>query len=251
MSEVIGAGGVRLHVVTQGAGPTVVLIHGLFLGSLAQWYFTLGPALAARHEVVMFDLRGHGRSDRAEAGYDLSTLVEDLRAVIGSRGPVSLVGHSYGGVVALAYARQHPVERLVIVDAPLPGLPRDASLADPDALLAAIPGPAREAALGGGRRARRMLDGLRFLADRSTLLADLDAERALEGLAAVTCPTLLVYGSTSGCREAQSVLASTLPRATSATLTGGHFLPLEAPGPLAELVARFLDAGERQEPGVP
>lgn len=219
----------------------MVLLHGLFLGSLAQWYFTVAPALAASHEVVMFDLRGHGRSDRATSGYDLATLVEDLAAVIGDRRPVSLVGHSYGGLIALAYAKVHPVERLVIVDTPLPGLPRDAALTDPDALLAAIPGPAREAVLGGGRRARRMLDGLRFLAEQTTLLADIAAEPAVQDLDRVRARTLLVYGDRSGCRDAMAHLQATLPDVAAVTLPGGHFLPVEAPGPLASTLLAFLD----------
>lgn len=236
-----GSGGVRLHVATQGSGPPVVLLHGLFLGSLAQWYFTTAPALAASHEVVMADLRGHGRSDRAASGYDLATLVADLAAVVGSRERVSLVGHSYGGVIALAYARSHPVERLVIVDAPLPGLPRDPALTHPDALLAAIPGPARDAVLGGGRRARRLLDGLRFLAEQTTLLADIANEPALEGLDAIDVPVRLVYGERSGCLPAMEHLQRVLPRASSVTLPGGHFLPVETPGPLTADLLAFLD----------
>ncbi|MEQ1507956.1 MAG: alpha/beta fold hydrolase, partial [Myxococcota bacterium] len=123
------------HVVTLGAGPPVVAIHGLLLGSVAQWYFTLGPALAARHRVVMYDLPGHGLSSTRPGGYGLATLAADLERLLaeldGPADVVDLVGHSWGALVALTFAQAHParVRRLVVIDPPLP--PGDVA-AEPD-----------------------------------------------------------------------------------------------------------------------
>ena len=71
--------GVRLHWQELGSGPPLVMLHGLLVGSLATWYFTAAPALAARGHVVLYDLRGHGLSERAPSGYDVATQIEALR----------------------------------------------------------------------------------------------------------------------------------------------------------------------------
>jgi pimeloyl-ACP methyl ester carboxylesterase len=101
------------------------MLHGMFLGSMTTWYFSTGPALAANRRVHMYDLRGHGRSGRPPTGYRIGDQAADLAALVARLAPgekVSLVGHSYGAVIALRYALDHPetVERLVLVEAPLP-----------------------------------------------------------------------------------------------------------------------------------
>jgi len=101
------------------------MLHGMFLGSLTTWYFSAGPALAAKRRVHMYDLRGHGRSERTRTGYGIRHQADDLHALIervAPGQPVSLVGHSYGAVIALRYALDHPgaVLRLVLVEPPLP-----------------------------------------------------------------------------------------------------------------------------------
>ena len=118
--------GLDFHTQTLGsAGSRVVLLHGMFLGSLATWFFSAGPALARTRRVLMYDLRGHGRSERPDTGYGVRQQAADLAVLVerfaGSE-PVTLVGHSYGGVIALRYALDHPgrVDRLVLVEAPLP-----------------------------------------------------------------------------------------------------------------------------------
>ncbi|MGH7285457.1 MAG: alpha/beta fold hydrolase, partial [Polyangiaceae bacterium] len=53
--------GVALHVQRLGEnGSPVVMLHGLFVGSMASWYFTAAPALAEKHRVLLYDLRGNG-----------------------------------------------------------------------------------------------------------------------------------------------------------------------------------------------
>src|SRR5512147_3219033 len=100
------------------------MLHGLIVGSLAGWYFGPAGRLAQRHRVLLHDLRGHGRSDRTASGYDTHTLAGDLEALLdlAGDGPVTLVGHSYGALVALRFALRWPerVARLALVEAPLP-----------------------------------------------------------------------------------------------------------------------------------
>ncbi len=105
-------------VVTElGAGPPLLFLHGL-LGRARNW-LTVGRALADRFAVRLADLRNHGASPWSEeAGYaamaaDVATLIEGAAA-----GPVTLVGHSMGGKVAMALALTRPdlVGRLIVVD---------------------------------------------------------------------------------------------------------------------------------------
>lgn len=102
-----------------GAGEDVVLIHGLG-ANLAFWYLGGGRHLANNRHVLLYDLRGHGRSSMPASGYRLPAMVNDLTALMSHLGmsKVHLVGHSFGGRVALAFAGMHPdkVRSLVVAD---------------------------------------------------------------------------------------------------------------------------------------
>src|SRR5438874_1934808 len=222
----VTARGLAFHVQEVGAGPPVVMLHGLLIGSLASWYFTAAPSLARSHRVRVYDLRGHGRSERARTGYDVHTMAGDLDALIADLdGAVDLVGHSWGALVALRFALDNParVRRLVIVEAPLPpsrameiadfsGL---GGVADRARLLDALPATLRDAVARGRRQAERLLDSLAFLVFESSLLSDLRAEPDLADaeLARLAVPTLCLYGDSSACLPAGERLARVVPGA--------------------------------------
>lgn len=118
MAEVL-ANGVRLHVQRLGpppevrpTGQTIVLIHGLIVDDLSSYYFTLAnPLAAAGHDVVLYDLRGHGHSQRPPTGYTLCDGIADLNGLLTALEidrPVHLVGNSYGGAIAIGMALEHP-----------------------------------------------------------------------------------------------------------------------------------------------
>jgi pimeloyl-ACP methyl ester carboxylesterase len=121
--RVAEANGVRLHYVTGGKGPAVVLLHGF----PETWYAWRGvmPMLAKEHTVIVPDLRGVGESSLEESGYDKETLAEDVHGLVRSLGfeEVSVVGHDMGAMTAYVYAREHREEtsRLVLMGAALPG----------------------------------------------------------------------------------------------------------------------------------
>ncbi|MGD9526527.1 alpha/beta fold hydrolase [Pseudonocardia sp.] len=109
--------GYRRAFRTSGAGPAMVLIHGIG-DSSATWDPVL-PALARRHLVIAPDLLGHGRSDKPRADYSVAAYANGVRDLLGVLGiqRATLVGHSLGGGVAMQFAYQFPerTERLVLV----------------------------------------------------------------------------------------------------------------------------------------
>ncbi len=68
---------VKLNYLQLGAGEHLVLIHGLG-ANLSFWYFGAARLLAHTHNLLMYDLRGHGRSSMPEEGYSLHRMVRDL-----------------------------------------------------------------------------------------------------------------------------------------------------------------------------
>jgi pimeloyl-ACP methyl ester carboxylesterase len=123
-SRYIGAGELRLHAVTGGDGPPLLLIHG-WPETWYAWRFVM-PALARDFEVIAVDQRGIGLSDKPENGYDTGTLANDLVALMDSLGhrEFAVYGTDTGMPIAYALAADHSdrVVRLVVSEAPLPGV---------------------------------------------------------------------------------------------------------------------------------
>jgi pimeloyl-ACP methyl ester carboxylesterase len=111
--------GVTINCRSMGAGSDVVLIHGL-AANQAFWQLNVLLTLARRHRVTIYDLRGHGYSGMPPSGYNSAEMAEDLHHLLQhlNISRVDLVGHSFGGVVALNYAVYHPerVASLTIAD---------------------------------------------------------------------------------------------------------------------------------------
>lgn len=116
--------GAEIFVRWGGSGPVVVLIHG-YAENSDSWA-PLAADLMKDHTVVVPDLRGIGRSSKPADGYDKKTQAKDMRAVVTSLGydKTFVVAHDIGNMVAYAYAATYPdkVERLVVMDAPIPGI---------------------------------------------------------------------------------------------------------------------------------
>src|SRR5690606_400167 len=99
----------RLHYTRTGGGkPPVVLAHG-FSEDGPVWT-ALAEELEATYDVIMPDARGHGRSDTADSGLGTADLASDLHGLISALGLVrpAVLGHSMGGMTALALAGLYP-----------------------------------------------------------------------------------------------------------------------------------------------
>lgn len=124
--------GARIAWQQMGQGPDLILLHGL-AASRAFW-FPMASALSATHRVTLFDLRGHGYSERAPSGYSSLALGRDLLGLMDALGleRASLVGHSYGGGAALEAALLAParVDRLALLDTRVQRLQPEMRLGD-------------------------------------------------------------------------------------------------------------------------
>src|SRR6185295_3270371 len=107
----------KLFYRQSGAGPPLIILHGLF-GSSDNWY-TLAKSFSAHFTVFLIDQRNHGQSPHSD-DFDYSLLTEDLQEFIGEHKlqRPSIIGHSMGGKTAMNYAVRYGenVDKLIIVD---------------------------------------------------------------------------------------------------------------------------------------
>jgi len=257
---IVDTGQLRLHV--QRMGPrdgrtptaTVVLVHGLLTDSLASYYFTIGPPFAAAGlDVVMYDLRGHGRSGRPASGYTLDYSIDDLEALLDTlavTGPVHLVGNSYGGTIAFGYAARHP-ERAASVSLieSQPATPTWSETMDgvlqqvthqlafnEDVALAWI-------ADHRSHNTARLAKSAARLVRETTLAQDIPAGRVLteDQIRAVTCPVLGVYGGDSELALLTPWLEKLLPDCRTVLVPGHeHSVLVEAAGAVGGHVLELI-----------
>lgn len=118
----VDTNGIRLHVVTGGAGEPLVLLPAW---PMTWWeYHKVLPALAGRFRVAVIDLRGMGASEKPEAGYDKKTMARDIAGVMTAldMDTAHVVGSDIGSMVAYSLAANYParVRTLTMLDTPHP-----------------------------------------------------------------------------------------------------------------------------------
>lgn len=119
--------GIRMHYVSQGSGPLIVLLHG-FPEFWYSWRLQIPILADLGYTVVAPDLRGYNDSDKPRTGYSIANLLRDIVGLIRGLGEEKaiIVGHDWGGVLAWAFAASYPqmTERLIVLNAPHPGAMR-------------------------------------------------------------------------------------------------------------------------------
>jgi pimeloyl-ACP methyl ester carboxylesterase len=270
--------GVRVHVIEQGNGFPVLLIHGF--GGSTYDFRTLIPALAERFRVIAVDLPGFGFSDRDAPELSGPAWVEMLRALLQRLGVerAIVIGHSMGGMVAQRFAAEHPkmVERLVLIASPRadqrPPFRADSRVAS--ALLACLQGltyglggitrvarrTVADPALMSGEALEEHLRPLRVRGSAAAvrqLVRDAAREEPVD-LARVTTPTLLLWGSEDRIvpLKVGEELRALLPNARLEVVQGaGHMVLEERPEETHQIVLRFLNeavaAAAASTPGTP
>jgi pimeloyl-ACP methyl ester carboxylesterase len=120
----ISTNGATIHVRSGGSGPAVVLLHGY--GETGDMWAPLAADLARDHTVIVPDLRGLGLSSKPAGGFDKKTQAGDVNGVLAALGVAraDVVAHDIGNMVAFQFAAQYPerITRLVLIDAPVPGV---------------------------------------------------------------------------------------------------------------------------------
>ncbi len=255
MAEV-SVDGVRFHVQRLGSGGRlVVFVHGLVMDNLSSWYFTLANPVARFAEVLLYDLRGHGRSERPASGYRLERMVADLAGILDQRGtagrPVALVGNSFGALLALAFAVAHPrrVDGLVLVDGHLSD-PRWAAqmqetlrLQGAERIEMIVKHFSNWLGRHSARKRNRLAETARSLVEETTLVDDLGATPTYgeEQLASIRCPVLAVYGENSDILSHGRRIAAAVPRCDLRIYAGcTHSVIWEATARLRDDVVDWL-----------
>ena len=267
MAEVT-AGGIRFHVQRLPAhcmtgstdhpadSPTVVFVHGLGIDNMSSFYYTLAnPAARAGADVILYDLRGHGDTERPPTGYSLEASVHDLTSLLDALGvtrPVHLVGNSFGGMVALALAMAHParVASLLLIESLIEFAAVTEDWEKQTARVLVAEGMKLRRGLSDwraqyGRKLHRFNTAIDALVHGTTLVADLRAQRPFlsADLRSVTCPVVAVYGENSDIIHQAYRLKHLLPNCNLTVVPNcSHFLVVEAPGVLRDLLLRWLSS---------
>jgi pimeloyl-ACP methyl ester carboxylesterase len=169
--------GVKLHYLTVGHGPTLILLHG-YTQTSRMWRPII-PLLAEKFTVIAPDLPGIGDSDIPADGLDMKTAAIRIHALAKSLGveKARVVGHDIGLMVAYAYAAQFPgeTEKLVLMDAFLPGVAGwEAVYNNPGVWHFRFNGPTPEALVRGRERTYFEHFWNDFAADKNHSLSEAD-----------------------------------------------------------------------------
>ena len=108
---------VELYYEIHGEGEPIIFSHG-WMCDCSVWNSQIN-FFSKKYKVIVYDHRGHGKSDKPKANYSIETLSNDLYSIIKELNldKVTLVGHSMGGMTALTFALNHPdkVSKLILV----------------------------------------------------------------------------------------------------------------------------------------
>ncbi|UJB70356.1 alpha/beta hydrolase [Acaryochloris sp. 'Moss Beach'] len=130
---------VRLHYVTQGEGPLMLMLHG-FPEFWYSWHHQI-PVFAQDYKVVALDMRGYNESEKPQdvSAYCMSELIKDVQGVIQGLGydQCILVAHDWGGAIAWQFAYAHPemLQKLIIMNLPHPAKFQEALRSNPQQMM--------------------------------------------------------------------------------------------------------------------
>lgn len=239
----------RFRTHAAGERPIVVCVHGLAVVDNAAPMFVVGFHLAKHAEVITYDLRGHGRSDKPDDGYAVSNHAGDLLALLDAldiHEPVHLLGMSYGGAIATVAAMRAPerFSSLILLDGqcPVKGWQQEIDAVldeffswETDAAEKGLTGDAFEdyiaSRLAGRyqispRRAKSATRQANALFQTTTLRADMQTEPdyGRAEFSRITCPVLGIYGDKSILYWMMEPLAELFPNITLHTIEGADHL---------------------------
>jgi pimeloyl-ACP methyl ester carboxylesterase len=248
----ISRDGVGIYYEVHGSGPPLLLTHG-YSSTSEMWEGQI-EALSKHHELVVWDMRGHGRSDYPDdaSAYSEAATVADMAALLDEVGADSAVvgGLSLGGYMSLAFYRAHPqrVRALLIIDTG-PGFKKDdARDAWNKRALETADRFEREGlgVLQSGSRERSSVshrDASGLARAARGMLTQRDA-RVIELLPDIKVPSLVVVGADdTPFLGASDYMAAKIPGAKKAVIpAAGHAVNIDQPQAFIEAVLPFLDS---------
>lgn len=248
--------GVRLAFDDEGSGqPALVFLHpwsgdrSLFRPQVDHF--------SSDHRCVSVDFRGHGESDRPEAGYAMDELAGDVGWLCDELGidRAGLIGHSMGGIVAVHLAAQRPdlVAGVALLDSPLLPPPAFAEAVAP--LMEGMRSPAfrdvtrafqgQFAGFDGDPARRDALLDLLVSGEQHVKVATLESVFGADNESAVrNCAAPILYiGSGMGFADLERLRSLAAGDVADTTVTGsGHFIQLEVPDQVNDRLDRFVGA---------
>jgi pimeloyl-ACP methyl ester carboxylesterase len=242
----------ELNILTLNPDATksVVMIHGIFT-NLSLFYFNIAQKLSQNYRVILYDLRGHGLSAAPHDGYDLQTMSGDLLNILHGQNirNAHLVGYSYGGLIALHTAMQHPnvVDKLVIIETPDLGdgqvrpLLKSYNRRNLEKYLKGLSLSTKLSA--SKRKTEKIHEQVRYLFEQTTFKEDLRHDLDLFAriaAASIKQETLLLYAQQTPCGHAADFLNQNIEKSTLAYGDGDHNIPVQNPTWIAEKILGFL-----------
>lgn len=256
--EVNGAG---LRYELSGSGPsTLVLVHEMG-GALDSWDGVL-PALINSRQVLRYDTRGAGMSEKIKGAVTWDIMANDLKGLLdalGITGKVSLAGIAVGAAIAAHFAARNP-DRVaaLVLHGPAPGVSGDRRQATLDRAASVEAGGMRsvaEASLGSSyppvvRHLPEVFAAFRarWLGNDPVSFAAINRMLATENieheLAQLRCPVLFTAGRHDSLRPPSVIepMAKQVPGAQFLDLNSGHFASVQTPGLMAQAIHYFLHA---------
>ncbi|HEX9833698.1 MAG TPA: alpha/beta fold hydrolase [Mycobacterium sp.] len=264
--------GDRVAYLDEGAGQVLLLVHGI--GGSRDCWRDVVHKLAARYRVIAVDLLGHGQSDKPRGDYSLGAFAVWLRDFLDALNisEATVIGHSFGGGVALQFAHQHKeyCRRLILISSgglgpDLGRLLRMLSLPGAEIALHLIASrPAvqvgkalRKRALSSGREVTRYSETLKGQAALSTRLSRAAFLRTLRSVVdhrgQAVCalnrlrtdlPTLIIFGDQDRCIPVAHAYSAheAIPGSELHVIPGvGHQPQVQCPDTVVRLVGDFID----------
>lgn len=240
---------VHIQELNAGAKESVLMVHSM-LGSLAEYYFSIAPVLAREYHIILYDLKGHGKSEKAARGYGLQAMTEDLLALMDilKLQSVHLAGYSYGALIALKMAASHPhkIKKLAIIEAPDPDGQEILELTNAYSkrhLTDYLAKSTHQNLPFGKRRLDQMHGMCEFLLKETSFRAETLEDRNFftgSEIDGILHDTLLVYGDCSDCAPVGNRLYQKMQGSRLLFIQGNHYLPLQAPALVASQLSAFF-----------
>src|ERR1700716_777957 len=248
----INRDGVDIYYEIHGSGPPLLLTHG-YSSTSEMWHGQI-EALSKHHKLVLWDMRGHGRSDYPDDpfAYSEALTVADMAALLDQAGANNAIvgGLSLGGYMSLAFYRAHPdrVRALLIIDTG-PGFKKDDAREAWNKRAHETGDRFEREGLGVLKSASRERSGVSHR-DASGLaraargmLIQRDA-RVIEQLPDIRVPALVVVGADdTPFLAASDYMAAKIPGAKKVVIpAAGHAVNIDQPQAFIEAVLPFLDS---------